>query len=145
MGKASAGVSSFTILDWVYLGRVFFDWVLIILNYSNLIQCTWWTSMWCNLSCVNMRSYEFCLQIWKRKQNITVVTFTDDIISHNSGVARISFRGGEHFRGSASCGVPGAEPPERRRIFEILQKIPSENSKNASLYPIIQKCLQILR
>ena len=43
--------------------------------------------------------------------------------SYNSGAARISVRGGEHFRGSARLGGPGAEPTGCQRIWENFQKV----------------------
>ena len=49
-----------------------------------------------------------------------------------SGVARIFSGGGDIFWGRPRGGSGGgAPPPGCRRIFENLQKIPQENSKNA--------------
>ena len=47
--------------------------------------------------------------------------------------------GGIQGRGSDLLGGPGAEPPGRRRIFEILQKIPEENCKKCCIFAYFAK------
>ena len=53
--------------------------------------------------------------------------------------------GGEHFGGSASYGVRGAEPPGRQKILKNFQKISQENCKKWIILGDFLKNLKTLR